>query len=46
MTRPHGAGKRRRDAGPPSTGPGEKEVLLEFLNYLRESVLAKAHGVP
>jgi hypothetical protein len=35
MTAPHRAGKRRRDAGPPSTGPGEKEVLVGFLDYLR-----------
>jgi hypothetical protein len=35
----------RHDAGPPKTGPGEKEVLLGFLDYLRASVLAKAHGV-
>jgi hypothetical protein len=46
MTRQQRAGKRRRDAGPPSTGPGEKEVLVGFLEYLREALLAKAHGVP
>lgn len=35
----------RRDASPPSTGADEKSVLLGFLNYLRESVAAKAQGV-
>ncbi|WP_290052772.1 DinB family protein [Amycolatopsis solani] len=34
-----------RDAGPPKTGPGEREVLLGFLDYLRASVLAKVEGV-
>ncbi|MFI9400637.1 DinB family protein [Nocardia sp. NPDC052316] len=38
--------RRRRDAGPPQTGPGEKEVLLGFLDYLRDAVLAKTDGVP
>jgi hypothetical protein len=38
--------RRRRDVGPPKTGPGEKEVLLGFLDYLRDSVIAKTHGVP
>ncbi|MGA4846843.1 DinB family protein [Streptomyces sp. G5(2025)] len=38
--------QRRRDAGPPSTGPGEKDVLVGFLDYLRASVAAKAEGVP
>ncbi|MFJ8911483.1 DinB family protein [Amycolatopsis sp. NPDC102389] len=37
---------RKRDAGPPSTGAGEKDVLLGFLDYLRTAVLAKAEGVP
>ena len=37
---------RRRDVPPPSTGPGEKDVLLGFLDYLRTSVAAKAEGVP
>ncbi|GAA2787499.1 DUF664 domain-containing protein [Saccharopolyspora taberi] len=36
----------RRDPGPPKTGPGEKQVLLGFLDYLRDSVIAKTHGVP
>jgi hypothetical protein len=40
------SGKRRRDAGPPSTGPREKDVLVGFLDYLREAVLATVHGVP
>ncbi|QFU91967.1 DinB family protein [Amycolatopsis sp. YIM 10] len=34
------------DQGPPRTGPGEKEVLVGFLDYLRTSVAAKAEGVP
>lgn len=34
------------DQGPPRTGPGEKEVLVGFLDYLRASVVAKAEGVP
>ncbi|MFE6610418.1 DinB family protein [Amycolatopsis sp. NPDC057786] len=37
---------RERDAGPPSTGAGEKEVLVGFLDYLRAAVMAKAEGVP
>lgn len=37
--------KRRRDLGPPRTGPGEKDVLLGFLDYLRASVIAKTQGV-
>jgi hypothetical protein len=37
---------RRRDAGPPKTGPEEKEVLLGFLDYLRASMIAKTHDVP
>lgn len=38
--------ERRRDAGPPSTGPGEKDVLTGFLDYLRACVTAKAEGLP
>jgi hypothetical protein len=37
---------RRRDLGPPSTGPTEKEVLVGFLDYLRLSMVAKVEGVP
>jgi len=37
---------RRRDTRPPTTGPGEKEVLLGFLDYLRAAVIAKTEGVP
>jgi hypothetical protein len=40
------SGKRTHDAGPPATGPTEKEVLWGFLRYLRTSVAAKAEGVP
>jgi hypothetical protein len=36
----------RADAGPPKAGPGEKDVLLGFLDYLRAAVIAKAQGVP
>jgi hypothetical protein len=35
---------RRRDTPPPSTGPDEKDVLLRFLDYLRESAAAKVQG--
>ncbi|QBI53562.1 DinB family protein [Streptomonospora litoralis] len=42
----HRSAERRPDAGPPKTGPAEKEVLVGFLDYLRASVAAKAQGVP
>jgi hypothetical protein len=38
--------RRTRDIGPPSTGPGEKDVLAGFLDYLRAAVAAKAEGAP
>jgi uncharacterized damage-inducible protein DinB len=38
--------RRKRDAGPPATGPGERDVLTGFLDYLRAAVAAKAEGVP
>lgn len=38
--------RRKRDTGPPSTGPGEREVLIGFLDYLRGAIAAKAEGVP
>jgi uncharacterized damage-inducible protein DinB len=38
--------RRKRDTGPPSTGPGERDVLIDFLDYLRAAVVAKAEGVP
>ena len=38
--------RRKRDTGPPSTGPGERDVLVGFLDYLRAAVAAKAEGVP
>jgi uncharacterized protein DUF664 len=38
--------RRTRDTGPPPTGPGEREVLVGFLDYLRAAVAAKAEGVP
>ncbi|GLY80243.1 DinB family protein [Actinoallomurus iriomotensis] len=38
--------EQRRDAGPPKTGPGEKDVLVGFLDYLRAAVIAKTTGVP
>lgn len=34
-----------RDAGPPSTGPGERDVMVGFLDYLRASVAGKAEGL-
>ena len=37
---------RRPDQPPPSTGSTEKEVLHDFLSYLRESALTKVAGVP
>ncbi|MEU9202084.1 DinB family protein [Streptomyces sp. NPDC048332] len=36
----------RPDLRPPSLNTDEKTTLLTFLDYLRESVLAKADGVP
>ncbi|MFB7778958.1 DinB family protein [Streptomyces bauhiniae] len=36
----------RPDLRPPSLNADEKTTLLTFLDYLRESVLAKAAGVP
>ncbi|MFD4543255.1 DinB family protein [Streptomyces bauhiniae] len=36
----------RPDLRPPSLNADEKTTLLTFLDYLRESVLAKASGVP
>ena len=36
---------RRRDARPPRTGRGEKDVLLGFLDYLRAAVIAKTDGL-
>ncbi|MFF2198756.1 DinB family protein [Streptomyces sp. NPDC058157] len=38
--------RSRPDLRPPSLNSGEKETLSAFLDYLRESVLAKAAGVP
>ncbi|MFI0486634.1 DinB family protein [Actinomadura sp. 9N215] len=37
--------RRKRDTGPPSTGPGERDVLIGFLDYLRAAVAAKAEGL-
>ncbi|WUI02729.1 DinB family protein [Spirillospora sp. NBC_00431] len=37
---------RKRDTGPPATGPDERDVLVGFLDYLRAAVAAKAGGVP
>jgi len=36
--------RRRRDAPPPRTGSSEKEVLVGFLDYLRESAARKVEG--
>jgi uncharacterized damage-inducible protein DinB len=38
--------RRKRDTGPPPTGPEERDVLAGFLDYLRAAVAAKAEGVP
>ncbi len=37
---------RTKDTGPPRTGPGEKDVLLGFLNHLRTAIADKAAGAP
>ena len=37
---------RRHDAGPPWAAGGEKDVLLGFLGYLRESIAGKVADVP
>ncbi|WP_067599474.1 DinB family protein [Nocardiopsis listeri] len=37
---------QRRDRPPPRTGPSEMEVLTGFLDYLRESALAKVTDAP
>ncbi|CAL9610079.1 hypothetical protein SUDANB121_05631 [Nocardiopsis dassonvillei] len=37
---------RRHDRPPPRTGPGEREVLTGFLDYLRESARAKLEEAP
>lgn len=36
---------RRSDSPPPRTGTSEKEVLVGFLDYLRECVVDKVRGV-
>ncbi|MFC0106471.1 DinB family protein [Kibdelosporangium aridum] len=36
----------KRDTGPPTTGPGERDVLVGFLDYLRAAIAAKAEGAP
>ncbi|MFC0435648.1 DinB family protein [Kutzneria buriramensis] len=36
----------RHDARPPSTGTGERDVLVGFLDYLRDGLAAKVDGVP
>jgi len=35
----------RTDTRPPSTDSGEKATLLAFLNYQRDSIVAKAEGI-
>ncbi|GAA1695537.1 DinB family protein [Streptomyces yatensis] len=37
---------RRKETGPPATGPDEKATLRGFLDYLRDSVADKVAGVP
>lgn len=38
--------RHRSDKPPPATGGTERDVLLGFLDYLRESVTAKVQGTP
>jgi hypothetical protein len=38
--------RQRKDKPPPATDGNERDVLLGFLDYLRESVLAKVQGAP
>ncbi|MHC9295786.1 DinB family protein [Mycobacterium sp. LTG2003] len=38
--------RRRNDMPPPATGGSERDVLLGFLDYLRECVVAKVQGTP
>jgi len=38
--------RSRRDQPPPATGASERDVLVGFLDYLRESVIAKVEGAP
>jgi hypothetical protein len=38
--------RNRHDKPPPATGVTEQDVLLGFLDYLRESVAAKVEGAP
>jgi uncharacterized damage-inducible protein DinB len=38
--------RERRDLRPPESTAGEKQTLLTFLDYLRESVVRKTEGVP
>lgn len=37
--------RRTRDTPPPEAGPGERETLVGFLDYLRSSIAATAQGV-
>jgi uncharacterized damage-inducible protein DinB len=38
--------RHKRDTGAPSTGPGERDVLIGFLDYLRAAAATKVEGVP
>jgi Protein of unknown function (DUF664) len=38
--------RRRKDRPPPATDGNERDVLLGFLDYLRESVVTKVQGAP
>ncbi len=42
---PRPKSSRRGDTPPPKTGTDELSVLVGFLDYLRESVIAKTEGV-
>ena len=46
MTTANRPTSRRRDQPPPGTAAGERETLLAFLDYLRESAIGKVEGVP
>ena len=37
---------KRKDTGPEWTAPGEKDTLVGFLDYLRQSIMEKVADVP
>lgn len=44
--RKSGSRPKKKDVKPPQTGAGEKATLVGFLDYLRDSIAAKAEGAP